>query len=156
MGSPVSVRQAKPDNLIQLWLGTYATVRLDAENIRPPAGRLRCRPERGGLTRVNDNSYLTGPPELMVEVAASSTSIALRDQRRACCRTTAGLRCRLTRKFHRLRTERRLAIVLAVSAHPKPVTNRRSSRSSNQAACEISGLSPGGIDAERSANWKAV
>ena len=25
MGSPVSVRHAEPDNLIQLWLGTYAS-----------------------------------------------------------------------------------------------------------------------------------
>jgi hypothetical protein len=55
VGSPVSLRHAKPDNLVQLWLGTYATVSHDADNTGPPAGRLRCRPERGRLTRVNDD-----------------------------------------------------------------------------------------------------
>ena len=37
------------------------------------------------LTRVNDDGYLAGPPELIVEVAASSASIDLRDKRQACC-----------------------------------------------------------------------
>ena len=37
-------------------------------------------------TRVNDDGYLAGPPELVVEVAASSASIDLRDKRRAYCR----------------------------------------------------------------------
>jgi hypothetical protein len=46
-----------------------------------------CRlPDHGGLTRVNEAGYLAGPPELIVEVAASSASIDLRDKRRACCR----------------------------------------------------------------------
>ena len=40
----------------------------------------------GSLTRVNDDGYLAGPPELIVEVAASSASIDLRDKRRAYCR----------------------------------------------------------------------
>ena len=35
---------------------------------------------------MNDYRYLTGPPELIVEVAASSASIDLRDKRRAYCR----------------------------------------------------------------------
>jgi len=35
---------------------------------------------------VNDYGYLISPPELNVEVAASSTSIDLRDKRRAYCR----------------------------------------------------------------------
>ena len=41
---------------------------------------------RDDRPRVNDDGYLAGPPELIVEVAASSTSIDLRDKRRACCR----------------------------------------------------------------------
>ena len=98
MGSPVSVRHAKPDNLIQLWLGLYAsrhpgtealtnaTVVLDAENTFQPDALLRLLPEHGGLTRVTDDGYLAGPPELIVEVAASSASIDLRDKRRAYCR----------------------------------------------------------------------
>ena len=47
---------------------------------------LRRLPEHGGLTRVNDDGYLAGPPELIVEVAASSASIDLRDKCRAYCR----------------------------------------------------------------------
>ena len=98
MGSPVSVRHAEPDNIIQLWLGTYAsrhpdtkaltnaTVILDAENTVQPDALLRRLPEHGGLTRVTDDGYLAGPPELIVEVASSSASIDLRDKRRAYCR----------------------------------------------------------------------
>jgi len=98
MGSPVSVRHARPDGVIQAWLGTYAsrhpetetlpnaTVILDADNTVQPDALLRRLPEHGGLSRVNEDGYLAGPPELIVEVAASSTSIDLRDKRRAYCR----------------------------------------------------------------------
>ncbi len=98
MGSPVSVRHAKPDGMIQAWLGTYAsrhpdtevlanaTVILDAENTVQPDALLRRLPDRGGLTRVNEEGYLTGPPELIVEVASSSAAIDMRDKRRAYCR----------------------------------------------------------------------
>ena len=90
MGSPVSVHHGKPDALIQAWLVTYAsrhpetevcantTVILDAENTVQPDALLRRLPEHGGLTRVNEDGYLAGPPELIVEVAASSASIDLR------------------------------------------------------------------------------
>jgi Uma2 family endonuclease len=63
-----------------------ATVLLDAENTVQPDALLRRLPEHGGLSRVNENGYLAGPPELIVEVAASSASIDLRDKRRAYCR----------------------------------------------------------------------
>lgn len=98
MGSPVSVRHAKPDAVIQAWLATYAsrhpetealtnaTVILDPENTVQPDALLRRLPEHGGLTRVNEQGYLAGPPELVVEVAASTASIDLRDKRRAYCR----------------------------------------------------------------------
>jgi len=98
LGSPVSRRHAKPDGLIQLWLGTYAsrhpdtealpnaTVILDAENTVQPDALLRRLPEHGGRTRENDRGYLTGPPELIVEITASSASIDLRDKLRAYCR----------------------------------------------------------------------
>lgn len=95
MGSPVSVRHAKPDALVQTWLGAYAsrhpgvelltnaTVVLDAENTVQPDALLRRLPEHGGATRVTEEGYLAGPPELIVEIAASSASIDLRDKRRA-------------------------------------------------------------------------
>ncbi len=98
MGSPVSVHHGKPDALIQAWLVTYAsrhseteayantTVILDAENTVQPDALLRRLPEHGGLTRVNEAGYLAGPPEWIVEVAASSASIDLRHKRRAYCR----------------------------------------------------------------------
>jgi len=98
MGSPVSVRHAKPDGMIQAWLGTYAsrhpdtevlanaTVILDAENTVQPDALLRRLPDHGGLTRVNEDGYLAGPPELIVEVASSSAAIDMRDKRRAYCR----------------------------------------------------------------------
>jgi Uma2 family endonuclease len=87
MGSPVSLLHAKPDGLIQLWLGNYsistpgtqslpnATVRLDADNVPQPDSLLRLLPECGGKTQVDAKNYLIGPPELIVEIAASSTSI---------------------------------------------------------------------------------
>ena len=102
MGSPVSVRHSKPDALIQGWLVAYAsrhpeteahtnaTVILDAENTVQPDALLRRLPEHGGLARVNEDGYLAGPPELIVEVAASSASIDLRDKRRAYSATACG------------------------------------------------------------------
>ncbi len=98
MGSPVSAKHAIPDGIIHGWLALYAahnpgvqfmpnaTVVLDAENTFQPDALLRLLPEHGGLTHVNDDGYLAGPPELIVEVAASSASIDLRDKRRAYCR----------------------------------------------------------------------
>jgi hypothetical protein len=65
---------------------TNPTVILDAENTVQPDALLRRLPEHGGLTRVTDDGYLAGPPELIVEVASSSASIDLRDKRRAYCR----------------------------------------------------------------------
>ena len=94
MGSPVRQIHAEPDNLIQLVLGFYAThsptvraatnatVLLDADNILQPDALLRLLPEAGGKCGVNDEGYLTGPPELVVEIAASSASIDVRDKLR--------------------------------------------------------------------------
>lgn len=98
MGSPVSVRHAKPDAIVQGWLTTYAArhpeteafcnvnVILDADNTVQPDALLRHLPEHGGATQINKDGYVTGPPELIVEIAASSASIDLRDKRRAYCR----------------------------------------------------------------------
>ena len=76
-----------PDALVQTWLGNYAiattgvqhavntTVKLGPDDTPQPDGLLRLLPEYGGKTRVDEDGYLAGPPELVVEVAASSASI---------------------------------------------------------------------------------
>jgi Uma2 family endonuclease len=95
MPSPVRLIHGAPDTLIQTWLGTYSartpgtqaaanvTVRLDSENVPQPDALLRILAECGGQTRVDPAGYLFGPPELIVEVAASSVAIDLHDKRRA-------------------------------------------------------------------------
>jgi Uma2 family endonuclease len=95
MPSPVRLAHAAPDTLIQTWLGSYAartpgtqaagnvTVRLDSENVPQPDALLRILPECGGQTRLDVAGYLFGPPELIVEVAASGVAIDLHDKLRA-------------------------------------------------------------------------
>lgn len=86
--SPVRVDQhGDPDALVQTWIGTYAaftpgvkhatntTTRFDADNMPQPDASLRLLPEYGGQARVGTDGYLVGAPELVVEVAASSSSI---------------------------------------------------------------------------------
>lgn len=96
MPSPVRTdAHAEPDNLIQTWLGCYAaatpgvkasangTVKLDIENVPQPDVVLRIREECGGCSHLDEKGYLVGPPELIVEIAASSSSIDLHDKLRA-------------------------------------------------------------------------
>ena len=49
-----------------------ATVILGPYGEPQPDGLMRIEPERGGRCRVNEDGYLTGPPELVVEVSRSS------------------------------------------------------------------------------------
>lgn len=93
MGSPVRYKQhAKPDGITQTWLGTYAaltpgvehapnaTTRLDIDNMPQPDALLRILTECGGSSRVDGEGYLVGPPELALEICASSQSIDLGDK----------------------------------------------------------------------------
>jgi Uma2 family endonuclease len=87
MASPVSRIHSKPDGLVQTWLGNYAaatlgvehltntTVILDADNTEQPDALLRLLPERGGPTTLDEDQYVVGAPELVVQVAVSSASI---------------------------------------------------------------------------------
>jgi Uma2 family endonuclease len=59
------------------------TVRLDGENEPQPDACLRIEARCGGRSRISDNDYIEGPPELMVEIAASSASYDLHDKKRA-------------------------------------------------------------------------
>jgi Uma2 family endonuclease len=93
MGSPVRIDQhGEPDALIQVWLGTYSiatpsvkhatnsTARLGPDDVPQPDGLLRLAPEVGGQARVDPKGYLDGAPELVVEVAASSVSLDVREK----------------------------------------------------------------------------
>lgn len=90
MGSPVSlVRHGRPDRVLALWLGFYeevtpgviaaanCTVRLDLDNEPQPDQLLAIPAAAGGASRIGVDGYLEGPPELVIEVAASSVSYDL-------------------------------------------------------------------------------
>ncbi len=71
------------------WLGAYraatpgvrggdnGTLRLDLKNRPQPDAYLRIIPESGGQTRIDNDGYVAGAPELVAEVAASSVSYDL-------------------------------------------------------------------------------
>lgn len=84
----------EPHSLVIAWLVTYcastpgvrtadnATVRLDLDNEPQPDVLLRIEPQAGGQSRVGDDDYLEGAPELIVEIAASSAAYDLHDKLR--------------------------------------------------------------------------
>ena len=94
MPSPVGNRHSEMHGSIMAWLGLYrmatpgvhlndnATVRLDLENAPQPDALLRLSETLGGASRVSDDDYIEGPPELIVEVAATSASYDLHDKLR--------------------------------------------------------------------------
>lgn len=100
MPSPVRFEQhGRPHFNIITWLGTYCaatpgilpggdntTIRLDLENEVQPDALLRLEPAYGGSSRVTEDDYLEGPPELIVEIAASSAAYDLHDKRRVYAR----------------------------------------------------------------------
>ncbi len=59
-------------------LSDNATVRLDLDNEPQPDALLRI--EAGGQTRLDDDGYIEGSPELVAEVAASGASYDLHDK----------------------------------------------------------------------------
>jgi Uma2 family endonuclease len=93
VASPVRAnRHGKPHAQIIGWLLVYesetpgayladnTTVRLDADNEPQPDALLRIEPEVGGNSRISEDDYIEGAPELIVEVAASSASYDLNDK----------------------------------------------------------------------------
>lgn len=93
MASPIRVDQhGEPDGLIQGWLCNYSvgtpgvkhaintTIRLGSDDVLQPDGLLRIVPDFGGRAKVDEKGILFGPPELAVEVAASSVSIDTREK----------------------------------------------------------------------------
>ena len=100
MPTPVRFEQhGRPHGDVITWLGVYrastpgvlvgdnVTVRLDFENEVQPDALLRLEPEHGGRSHVTEDDYLEGPPELIVEIAASSAAYDLHDKRRVYARS---------------------------------------------------------------------
>jgi Uma2 family endonuclease len=94
MASPVRARKhGKPHAAVMTWLGTYwqstpgielmdnPTVRLDADNEPQPDACLRIEEIAGGQSRISEDDYIEGAPELIVEIAASSASYDLYDKK---------------------------------------------------------------------------
>jgi Uma2 family endonuclease len=92
MASQVSNTHGSPHTMVVTWLGTYwamtpgvsssteGTVRLDVDNEPQPDVFLWVLPSHGGQARVDDDDFISGAPELIVEVAASSASYDLHDK----------------------------------------------------------------------------
>ena len=96
MPSPVRIRKhANPHGRIITWLGVYEaatprvmlgdnpTVRLDIDNEPQPDALLRLEESVGGNSRLSEDDYIEGAPELIVEIASSSASYDLYDKREA-------------------------------------------------------------------------
>ena len=94
MPSPVRARtHAEPQGQLGTWLGVYAaetpgvacfdnsTVRLDLDNEPQPDLVLVKLPDRGGQSRISDDDYLEGPPELAVEIVGSSRAYDLHQKK---------------------------------------------------------------------------
>ncbi len=87
MAPPVRfTRHGQPHGDLMTWAGTYrvgtpgvlsggdATIRLDGDNEPQPGVCLLIDPARGGKARIDDDGYLSGAPEFVAEVAASTVS----------------------------------------------------------------------------------
>lgn len=99
MPSPVRLTQhAQPHATIMGWLTVYraatkglllgdnGTVRLDFENEVQPDAFLYLPEKMGGQAKVSVDDYLEGPPELIVEIAASSASYDMHQKKRVYAR----------------------------------------------------------------------
>ncbi|MGA9382319.1 MAG: Uma2 family endonuclease [Phormidium sp.] len=91
MASAVRAKShGQPHGYIMGWLAAYiaatpgvdlldnTTVRLDEDNEPQPDAMLRI--DVGGQSRISDDDYVEGAPELIVEIAASSASYDLHDK----------------------------------------------------------------------------
>lgn len=90
MSSPLRAKNhGEPHAYIMGWLAVYkaatpgvqvldnATVRLDADNEPQPDALLRIEQ---GQSRISEDDYVEGAPELIVEIAASSASLDLHEK----------------------------------------------------------------------------
>lgn len=64
-------------------LGDNPTIRLDLDNEPQPDAVLLISERAGGQSRLSEDDYIEGAPELIIEIAASSAAIDLHDKKRA-------------------------------------------------------------------------
>ena len=96
LASPVRVNQhGVPHSNLITWLGTYriftpgvmvcdnSTVRLMGDNEPQPDALMRLDDSKGGKSRITEDDYIEGPPELALEIAGSSASYDLHDKKEA-------------------------------------------------------------------------
>jgi Uma2 family endonuclease len=99
VASPLSFQyHAQPHSQLHGWIWTYQlsipalmlgidpTLRLDLNNEPQPDLVLILNEKAGGQTRLSQEGYLEGTPELVIEIAASSASIDLTSKKEAYCR----------------------------------------------------------------------
>ena len=96
VASPLRFQQhAEPHSRLHGWLWTYQistpglrlgiepTIRLDLDNEPQPDAVLLIDEDAGGRSRLGDDGYLEGAPELVAEIAASSAAYDLYDKKTA-------------------------------------------------------------------------
>ena len=93
--SPVRRQHGRPHGLVTGWLLQHeastpgveslvdTTAILDDENEPQPDCFLIVRPDHGGQTHLHPDDYVVGPPELAVEIAASTEAYDLFEKREA-------------------------------------------------------------------------
>lgn len=89
MASPVGMRHGKPHSVLGAWLECYSaetdgteafidiTAIMPGDNEPQPDVSLIVSPEAGGQTSVSEDDYLTGSPELAVEISHTSALVDL-------------------------------------------------------------------------------
>ena len=91
--SPVRIDfHGRPHAQIMAWLGAYwiatpgvdladnSTVYLDSNNEHQPDALLRIEPAPGGRSRIIEEGYVEGAPELIVEIAGTSADYDLQEK----------------------------------------------------------------------------
>ncbi len=92
MPSPVKPPHGRPHAKMTTWLGIYeaatpgvasstnTTVRFDEDNEPQPDVLLAIEPSYGGQSYVDEDGYLSGSPELLIEIASSTVNYDLHDK----------------------------------------------------------------------------
>lgn len=93
---------ARPHLRFGTWLGTYeaytpgtiggdnGSIRLDLDNMPQPDAYLRIDSDYGGQSKLSDDKYVQGAPDLVAEIAASSASYDLHEKLRVYRRNGVG------------------------------------------------------------------